>query len=53
MHVLGSKKHQKVLINYYALRDEEDNYLGTMEAVLPLEKIIDTLNNDNKDSIKH
>ncbi|WP_088539611.1 DUF438 domain-containing protein [Methanobrevibacter sp. 87.7] len=53
MHVLGSKRHQKVLINYYALRDEENNYLGTMEAVLPLESIINILNDDKKGPVDY
>jgi len=44
MHVIGMKMGQKVLINYYALRDEEGNYLGAMEAVLKLDDIVSNVN---------
>ena len=44
MHVIGMKMGQKVLINYYALRDEDGNYLGAMEAVLKLDDIVKNVN---------
>ena len=44
MHVIGMKMGQKVLINYYALRDEDGTYLGAMEAVLKLDDIVKNVN---------
>lgn len=40
MHVMSMKDGQKALVNYYALRDENGEYLGAMEAVLHLDSII-------------
>lgn len=47
MHVLSTAHGIKVLTNYYALRDDDGTYLGTMEAVLHLDSIIEhVLNGD-------
>jgi len=43
MHVLSQVQDQKALVNYYALRDENGEYLGTMEAVLHLNSIIENV----------
>lgn len=43
MHILSEKCGKTVVINYYALRDDDGNYLGTMEAVQELEGIKDAL----------
>lgn len=41
MHVLSVVDGIQVLTNYYALRDDNGNYLGTMEAVLHIDGIVD------------
>ncbi len=43
VHLISMKSGKKVLINYYALRDENGEYLGTMEAVLTLDSIIENV----------
>ena len=43
MHVISQVQDQKALVNYYALRDENGKYLGTMEAVLHLNSIIENV----------
>lgn len=43
VHLISMKAGHKVLINYYALRDENGEYLGTMEAVLRLDSIIENV----------
>jgi DUF438 domain-containing protein len=41
MHVISNVNGIKVLTNYYALRDDDGTYLGTMEAVLHIDGIVD------------
>lgn len=43
MHILSEKSGKSVLINYYALRDDNGTYLGTLEAVQVLDGIKDAL----------
>lgn len=43
MHIMSEKCGKSVLINYYALRDENGAYLGTMEAVQQLNEIKDAI----------
>lgn len=48
MHIISEKFGKQVLINYYALRDENGQYLGTMEAVQKLDGIADAVKNGRK-----
>lgn len=43
MHILSEKSGKSVLINYYALRDDNGTYLGTLEAVQILDGIKDAV----------
>lgn len=52
MHVLTTKAGQKVLINYYALHDENGKYIGTMEAILELDSIVNNIVEGNKGPIE-
>ncbi|MBR0472253.1 MAG: DUF438 domain-containing protein [Methanosphaera sp.] len=46
MHVLSYVDGKQVLTNYYALKDNNGVYLGTMEAVLPIDGIVDCTGNN-------
>ena len=48
MHVVSKVNGIEVLTNYYALRDENGEYLGTMEAVMHIDGII----NCNEENIR-
>lgn len=52
MHIISEKSGSNVLINYYALRDENGTYLGTMEAVQKLDGIIKAIKKDKKGPIE-
>ena len=43
LHLLADKSGRQVLIHYYALRDQDGTYLGTMEAVQEMDGIADAL----------
>lgn len=51
MHILSSKQGKQVLVNYYALRDEKGNYLGTLEAVQEIDGLAKALKNRKKGPI--
>ena len=48
VHVLSTVNNIEVLTNYYALRDENGEYLGTMEAVLHIDGIIKCAKEDKQ-----
>jgi len=52
MHIISSKCGKKVLINYYALRDDDGEYLGTLEAVLVLDGIADAILSNKKGPVE-
>ena len=52
MHIISSKCCKKVLINYYALRDDDGEYLGTLEAVLVLDGIADAILSNKKGPVE-
>lgn len=52
MHIISEKFGKQVLINYYALRDENGQYLGTMEAVQKLDGIADAVKNGKKGPVE-
>lgn len=52
MSIWGEKGGQPVLINYYALRDPEGKYLGTMEAVQLMGQILDSYTPGKKGPMK-
>lgn len=52
MSIWGEKEGQPVLINYYALRDPEGKYLGTMEAVQLMGQILDSYTPGKKGPMK-
>ncbi|MDZ7270960.1 MAG: PAS domain-containing protein [candidate division KSB1 bacterium] len=39
LHLEGKERPQKILIEYYALRDEQGNYLGCLEATQNITEI--------------
>ena len=51
MHVLSVVDGKQVLTNYYALRNDDGEYLGTMEAVLHIDGIIDCTSKNMKGPI--
>lgn len=52
MHIFSEKCGKQVLINYYALRDEDGSYLGTMEAVQEMDGIADVIKQGKKGPVK-
>ena len=52
MHIISEKFGNQVLINYYALRDENGQYLGTMEAVQKLDGIANAVKNGKKGPVE-
>ena len=51
MHVISTVDGVQVLTNYYALRDENGEYLGTMEAVIHIDGIINCSSEGKKGPI--
>ncbi|MBE6486089.1 MAG: DUF438 domain-containing protein [Methanosphaera stadtmanae] len=52
MHVISTVDGVQVLTNYYALKDINGDYLGTMEAVLHIDGIVNCAADGKKGSIK-
>ena len=52
MHVMAKVDGREVLTNYYALRDENDEYIGTMEAVIHIDGIVESSNANKSGPIK-
>lgn len=53
MHVLSRVDGKQVLTNYYALRSDDGEYLGTMEAVLHIDGIVDCAGKGKSGPISH
>ncbi len=51
MHMIAEKNGKKVLVNYYALRNEDGKYLGIMECTQVLDGILDAVNSGKKGPI--
>ena len=49
--ILSERSGHPVVINYFALRDDDGTYLGTLEAVQIIDGLVDAIKNDKKGPI--